>query len=88
MQLDHLAQYFKQDELSDVTLIIKLRKTEAETEDDERDTKRARLDTDSPSAAGGDQILAQFPAHRLVLIGTDYFKTQVSYAVKQLPRRL
>uniref|UniRef100_A0A383VJQ4 BACK domain-containing protein n=1 Tax=Tetradesmus obliquus TaxID=3088 RepID=A0A383VJQ4_TETOB len=85
MQLDHLDRYYRQEEVSDVTLIIKLHKPEPqqeleqEDEDTERPAKRARHAAE-PAAAGEDKVLVQFPAHRLVLFGTDYFKTQAQQA--------
>lgn len=84
MQLDHLDRYYRQEELSDVTLMIKLHKpepqqeVEQEDEDTERPAKRARHAAEL-AEVGDDQVLAQFPAHRLVLFGTDYFKTQVRH---------
>jgi hypothetical protein len=86
MQLDHLGQYYRQEELSDVTLIIKLHTDEPEQEDEgeERPAKRARHAAESAAAGAGaeDQVLAQFPAHRLVLFGADYFKTQVRHSFR------
>jgi hypothetical protein len=86
MQLDHLSQYFRQEELSDVILKIKLHALvdiKTEPEDEDKPAKRARLAEESAAAQGEDQILSQFPAHRLVLFGTDYFKTQVCIETPQ-----
>jgi hypothetical protein len=84
MQLDHLSQYFRQEDLSDVILKIKLRAIEPDPEDGEQPAKRPRLAAEAAAAQGEDQVLAQFPAHRLVLFGTDYFKTQVTHGLTRV----
>jgi hypothetical protein len=75
MDVAHLAEYFKQDKFADVELAIVV---PAVTEDPVEDiteppAKRARL------AATDGKVLARFPAHRVVLVGTDYFKAQVGW---------
>jgi hypothetical protein len=75
MRHDHLVEYHKQEEFADVDLVILLHEnTEHAGQDaEEPPEKRAK------HAAGADdeQPVAKFPAHRLVLAGTGYFKAQV-----------
>lgn len=79
MELTHLADYFMQEKFSDADLVILGDDEElvASTNDEnEPAAKRAKL-----AAEAGDKVLAKFPAHRLALVGTDYFKAQVRLTV-------
>jgi hypothetical protein len=70
MNLQHVARYFKDDDFSDVDVELILVHAPS-------DAVGRRQNLSSRQAAAEDQLLARFPAHRLVLAGTDYFKAQV-----------
>jgi hypothetical protein len=73
MNLQHVARYFKQQDFSDVDL-------ELVAVDAPSNVEGSCQDSAGRHAAADHQLLAQFPAHRLVLAGTEYFKAQVRYA--------
>jgi hypothetical protein len=56
MQLDHLSQYFRQEDLSDVILKIKLHAIKTEPEDEETPAKHARLAAELAAAQDEDQV--------------------------------
>lgn len=65
------AQYFKQNDISDCDVAIRWMVTGST--DDEPPAKRGRTSACSPRA----EELARFPAHRIVLFTSEYFKAQV-----------
>jgi hypothetical protein len=77
MDFNHLAQYFKQEKFSDIDLIIHVPKRPSAIGAEPR-AKRQKQ-----TAAKG-KLLARFPAHRVVLAGTDYFKAQVGLLMSLL----
>jgi hypothetical protein len=80
MKRDHFAAFFKQEEFSDVDLVIRLPDGTQEAAEGDQPAKRTR--GASQHTAGEDNtLLALFPAHRVVLAGTDYFKAQVGEAL-------
>lgn len=76
----YLANYFKRQDLSDIDVVIRLPRTET-TQQVPKDItspplKRARREADE--AADTDPLqLSSFPAHKLVMFSTEYFKAQV-----------
>jgi hypothetical protein len=75
MKLYRLAEYFKNQELSDCDLVIKVGAASGHKPDPER--KKAGQEKCCSKA---DEIVAQFPAHRVFLFAADYFKAQVRVA--------
>lgn len=64
------ARYFRQDDISDCEVAIRW---VAEATDGEHPLKRGRTSSCSPRS----EELAKFPAHRIVLFTSEYFKAQV-----------
>ncbi|KAF6251589.1 FAE1/Type III polyketide synthase-like protein-domain-containing protein [Scenedesmus sp. NREL 46B-D3] len=77
----YFANYFKMRDLSDITMVIRLSPSEDQeqlqvSEDSAGPPlKRTRRKTDDAADANPRQ-LSSFPAHRLVLFSSDYFKAQ------------
>lgn len=71
------AQRFKQPLHSDCELVLRLQ-TLANADED-RAAKRARLAAQDQASRTSPEVLAAFPAHRLVLCSSNYFEAQVSY---------
>jgi hypothetical protein len=72
--LQHVAKFFKQENVSDAELVIKL------CADDQQlaGTDKQQQDDIQLEYARGD-CLVQFPAHQLALFGAKYFEAQVSH---------
>lgn len=68
------APYFKQEELSYVDFVIRLRLAEHATNEEEPAAKRAKLEAHEH---GDVHQLAAFPGHRIILFTSEYFKAQV-----------
>jgi hypothetical protein len=65
---DHEPRLFKNDDLSDVDLVIRLRRECVGADEEEQLV--------APEGA----CLTRFPAHRIILFGADVFKAQVRLA--------
>jgi hypothetical protein len=87
LELTHLAEYFKQEKLSDADLVIYADEDPDRCIDEEQEppAKRKRL---VAGAGDVDRVLARFPVHRLALVATDYFKAQVGLLVCPAAARL
>lgn len=70
---DRIAQFFKQDELSDLDVVIRLRPAADVAGQKSGSVQEGQQQRCSPA----EECLARFPAHRLVLFAADYFKAQV-----------
>jgi hypothetical protein len=87
MKSDHVAYYYKREEISDVDLLIVLQ-PQAPNEtgccsDQKQSSTNSSSSNDAPGSASvlEEEVLRQFPAHQLVLFAADYFKAQVITAV-------
>jgi hypothetical protein len=76
MDLNHFAKFFKQEQFSDVDVVIRLINEPPRDGGEAPPAKRTRRGP-QPTASASTE-LGRFPAHRVVLAGTDYFQAQVS----------
>jgi hypothetical protein len=75
-----LAGYFKQQELSDIDLVLCCNPEQAADNDGSSPArKRTKLNSSNDSASVQEALqLAMLPGHKLILFTSDYFKAQVS----------
>jgi hypothetical protein len=76
MKLDLVAGFYRNEELSNADLFIKVGSASEHTQEP-GSVQEGALQGSSQT----EQCLAQFPAHRLVLFAADYFKAQVSLSL-------
>lgn len=78
----YLAAYFRNEDLSDIDIVICLRETQQSQQSDVTEDvsspplKRARREADEAADTGPLQ-LSSFPAHNIVMFENKYFKAQV-----------